>query len=122
MNQEVFTCVTPIPTPALYASVERALRTVAAADPDGQHLFGKVPMLHFASVTLFGDAADGLLVLESNIDGSITRYLTQLVRFSRATLNTIYSGLPGYPAAGQPHGDVVEYLERHKKSPQLYHL
>jgi hypothetical protein len=130
MAGRLFIWVTEIPGGAAIDKVRAALAT---GSPDANKLlpFQLLPMLHFASLTLFPggqgalravDQPTAMLVFESDIDGSVGAYTRELVRIGRAGLDSLYSGLAGYPGLDEPAEKVVDYLRRHARFPELYHL
>jgi hypothetical protein len=130
MAERLFTWVTEVPG---RDAIERVRATLATGSPDANKLlpFKLLPMLHFASLTLFpggtgapgtGDEPTATLVFESNIDGSVGGYTRELVGRGRKGLDRLYAGLKGYPAVDEPAEKVVEYLRKHAKFPQLYHI
>ncbi|HTG88786.1 MAG TPA: hypothetical protein VL914_01285 [Vicinamibacterales bacterium] len=116
---------------------EQAIRWVTAVDPGrladprfrqaleaiALHLpFAQLPMLHFASITIFEPKdAPPLLVFESNIDEPLDTYVRQLVNVGRKGLDLIYRGTEGYPhEAGNP--EVVRFFQKLKAGTNLYHI
>src|SRR6516165_7004962 len=129
MAERLFTWVTPIPCPAL-PEVSTALADIRA-DPaaNGWVPFGRLPMLHFASLTLFVEndgEGTATLVFESNVDSSfyqpVDTYVRELVRVGRQGLDRIYSACDGYPDPGAPATEVVRLLACHEKRAHLYHV
>jgi Dyp-type peroxidase family len=83
--------------------------------------FDLLPMLHFASLTIFedptGDYGDEL-VFESSVDGSVDEYLIELLRVGGPRLQQICGYCQGYPnAAG-----FLEYIKAHALAPTLFHI
>ena len=87
MEQTIFTIISPI-RPGDQGRVRHQLAEigyVGSLPADDVFGFGDVEMLHFASVFLYDDAADGWsLVFESNIDGAIEPYLDRLLAIAEA--------------------------------------
>ncbi len=84
-----------------------------------------LPMLHFASLTLFDEGEDEknpLLVFESNIDRPFRDYVNQLVCLGREGLDAIYSCCDGYPGRGATNAEFGKYLSGLKRRAQLYHI
>ena len=124
MAERLFTWVVPV-APCALAQVRAALDEIRA-DPSANSLLplGQLPMVHFANLTLFDADPDQpqALVFESNIDGPVRNYLRTLVLVGRRGLNALFPCADGYPSAGEPDEQVVSYLARTRKRPQLYHI
>jgi len=110
------------PDPDRLRNLRDVLKTIAA-DPRHNPLlpFAELPMLHFASFTLFMVKPTPLLIFESNLDGRIDRYISQLVSVGREGLDAVYRACPGYPHSGD-NTAVERYFENLKHGPQLYHI
>src|SRR5262245_43737838 len=125
MAERLFTWVAPIPRGAL-ETVKAALHDIDKDPARNDWLpFGQLPMLHFASMTLFEGADAGqpaTLVFESNIDRPVKTYVARLVEIGRAGLNRIYGACDRYPPPDAPSSAVIEFLTKHKRRPQLYHI
>lgn len=83
--------------------------------------FDHLPMLHFASLTVFedptGDYGDEL-IFESSFDGTLDDYLDALVRVCGPCLENICEHCKGYPS---PDG-LDSYLKSHAIAPSLFHI
>ena len=105
-------------TPRLETLLSTLGRSNPRSHPDLP--FNRVPMLHFASLTLFedrsGDYGDEL-VFESNFDGSLDDYLTALVQHV-PLLDRICGYCQGYPSPG----GLREFLRAHAIEPTLFHI
>src|SRR5262249_4619770 len=119
MAERLLAWVVPV-TDARLEAVE-ALLTTIEADPSGNAAlpFGTLPMVHFASLTLFDrdDSARRTLVFESNIDGRVARYVQQLVSEGGAAIDILFADAPGYRADA-----AVDHLMSTVRRPQLYHV
>ena len=73
MAEQVIRWVTPIDPKRLKDKAFNDVLSAIAADPcENGHLpFGRLPMVHFASIIIFKDASPTLLVFESNIDSPL---------------------------------------------------
>jgi hypothetical protein len=122
-RHRVFTIITDIRTGA-----EEALRGVLDGTPDS--VFSELAMLHFASFVILekdrlndkdGKPAveDSKLLFECNIDGSIKRYLDQLV--SIPTIDRIYQHCNCYRVSDS-RDEKVRCLSKKVRWPQLYHV
>lgn len=124
MVNRLITWVVSVPPDAL-EHVRTALEAIRK-DPGIIGLLpdGGLSMVHFASVTLFDREAgeQPLLVFESNIDGSIRGYATKLVAVGRRGLDEIFQFDARYPKRTEPDANVIKYLVRTSKIPQLYHI
>jgi hypothetical protein len=124
MAQRLYTWFVPV-APCALEQVRAALSHIHA-NPAANALlpFGRLPMVHFASLTLFDQdpAESPALALESNIDGSLRKYVSRLVVVGRRGLDALFVCADGYPAPADADAKVVDYLLRTKKRPQLYHL
>src|SRR5215471_19486119 len=100
MAERLFTWVTQVRS-------ARQVEAALAAEKDNLALlFGQLPMLHFASLTLFPPERGtntSTLVFESNIDGPVREYVNELVALGRKTLDRIYAGLDRYPDRWAPN-------------------
>src|SRR5216684_1561705 len=125
MAEQLIRWVTRVP-PDHLKGLRRTLDTIDA-NPGGNALlpFAGLPMLHFASLTLFdeGDnASDPILVFESNIDAPFSDYAGALVHIGRKGLDAIYSGCGSYPPPTAGDDEVVSYLAGLTRTPNLYHI
>lgn len=122
MAERLFTWVTTV-DPACASHIEKALATEQARLMKS---FEQLPMLHFASLTLFPPregAAGSTLIFECNIDGPRTPYIDALARNCTPSLDEIYGCVTGYPRGGDRHEDAVaEFLRKHVKRATLYHV
>src|SRR5262245_31572076 len=124
MSERLFSWVTPIPGSAV-EKLEKALEDINA-DPEGNKWlpFGRLPMVHFASLTLFPEGQDGAatLVFENNVDRPAGAYVKTLVDVGRQGLDRIYAGCDGYPGPEGGPEAIAAFLGRQKKKPQLFHI
>src|SRR5262249_55831656 len=115
MPERLFTWVTPIRCAALPA-IQATLEEIGAHRGGNRWLpFSQLPMLHFASLTLFeeqGDDRAATLVFEHNIDRPADAYVNELVRVCRSGLDRIYGECAGYPGVEGTPAAVVEFLSR----------
>jgi hypothetical protein len=107
---------------------EPALRWQLENDPAPD--FSSLAMVHFASLVIFdkdklSDKASHFivthskLVFECNIDGSVGRYLEQLI--ADPAIDLIYQHCVGYPLGGGKDAKL-RYLRKHVRWPQLFHV
>jgi hypothetical protein len=126
MPEKVLRWVTPIPqNRAEFDAAITAIAAIRTNPADNAFLpFGKLPMVHFASLTVFDQKphdTNPVLVFECNIDKPYQAYLETLVEVGRRGLDALFAGDPGYPA-GADHGKIVRFLEHLKCQPTLYHI
>jgi hypothetical protein len=125
MPERLFSWVTPIQCAAV-PHVQKALADIDLDPASNPWLpFRELPMVHFASLTLFPDKAGdraATLVFENNIDQPDDHYVRELVRVGRAGLDLIYGGCEGYPHSDAPASAVIDFLSGFEKRPQLYHI
>ena len=111
MAERLFTWVTNV-DPACASHIKEVL---AKEEPCLMQSLGRLPMLHFASLTLFPPregAAASTLIFECNIDGPRDRYIEALVVACIPSLDAIYRCVDGYPPPGDDHQKaVVRFLE-----------
>jgi hypothetical protein len=104
----------------------REVLKVIRADPKNNALlpFAALPMLHFASITLFDqdEHERPILLFESNIDAPFRQYVTQLVRVGRNGVDGLFSYCKGYPGATVPNAAIVDHLAGLERRTQLYHI
>lgn len=131
MAEQVFTWVTEVPA-GRADDVRLLLSQIDPTDPESALPLASLPALHFGNVVLFEHAGrpgpsppdptrPWTMVFEHNIEGAYDDYARQFVRSCRAGLNRIYAHCPGFPTAGADE-QVLEYLARHRKRPQLFHV
>ena len=91
MKQTIFTFITKV-NPARETELTTYLAQVRKNIPRDPDLpFASLPMLHFASLTLFPDDTYGTyLVFENNIDGTPQAYLDALLDVAAPALHRIY--------------------------------
>jgi hypothetical protein len=126
MAEQLIRWVTPIPPDFKQVKKLRELLDTIGKDPGGNALmpFAGLPMLHFASLTLFDEQEHTnapILVFESNIDGSCRDYVNALLDAGRQGLDAIYSGCEDYPGPAASGHTVARYLMGLKRKANLYH-
>ena len=106
-------------TQSLKAMLSKLGRSNPQASPE--LAFNQLPMLHFASLTVFEDPTGNYgdeLVFESNVDGSFDDYVAELVRRGGPCLEQIFAHCQGYPS---PDG-LAGFLKSHAFGPTLFHM
>lgn len=125
MAEQLIRWVTRVcPDPVHLEGLRTVLDTIGA-NPGGNQLlpFSRLPMLHFASLTLFDDdKTRPILVFESNIDAPCRGFVGALVRIGRQGLDAIYSGCVGYPGPDAANDAVARYLMGLNRKAHLYHI
>ena len=128
MAEQLITWVTEVsPDPADPDRLQRVRDVLATIEADpGRNAclpFAALPMVHFASFTLFDKESPALLVFESNIDKPFSLYVSRLVTVGRRALDDIYGGCPGYPHSGD-EASVERFFKSKslKRGAQLYHI
>jgi hypothetical protein len=125
MAEQLIRWVTPVCADPVHLEGLRTVLDTIGANPGGNQLLplSRLPMLHFASLTLFDDDKNRpMLVFESNIDAPCRGYVGALVRIGRQGLDAIYSGCVGYPGPDAASDAVVRYLMGLKRKAYLYHV
>jgi hypothetical protein len=100
----------------------RALLERAGADPAGNELvpFGRLDGTHFARLLLLEEAADldgqpipAELLLMSDFDGPVGRYLERLVEAAGGGLDRLFGHCEGYPRGSPERRARLEFLRAH---------
>lgn len=104
-------------------ALKARLAALGSRNPDAHPdlPFNQLPMLHFASLTVFDDPTQDYgdeLVFESSFDGPFDGYVDALVRQGGRCLEEICGYCQGYPS---PDG-LVAYLKSHAIAPTLFHM
>jgi len=124
MPEKVLRWVTPIPQNR--AEFDKAIAAIRTNPDDNAFLsFGALPMVHFASLTLFDQdphQTNPVLVFECNIDKPYQAYLDALVEVGRRGLDALYAHCADYPPQGSDTSEVVRFLKNLKCRPPLYHI
>jgi len=122
MAEQVIRWVTPVAKDRL-RGIKDLLKKIDA-DPGGNAYlpFAQLPMLHFASLTIFDKTRPILLVFESNVDEPLFEYVCQLVNVGRPALDVLYSGNREYPQPGLADIAIVHFLLGLKSETTLYHV
>jgi hypothetical protein len=123
MAEQVFCWTATVPNPRHRTAVRRLLRAInRRLEHDAEAVSRNLPMVHFASVTLFesGDhAAAPVVIVENNIDGPYAAYVKALVAAAERPLRKVFSRCD--PPL-KPADDVARYLTARRTSPRLFHL
>jgi len=120
--QTIFTIVAEIVPERLEAL--RGVVADIAADPASNPVLslGGYPMLHYASLVIFGNARlPHTLIVENNVDGSLDDWLPILVAGGRSGIDALFANCVGYPVGGSV-GAVESWLASHVVRPGAYHI
>jgi hypothetical protein len=124
MPEKILRWVTPIPQNR--AEFDKAIAAIRTNPDDNAFLsFGALPMVHFASLTLFDQdphKTNPVLVFECNIDKPYQAYLETLVKVGRRGLDALYADCARYPAKDSDASEIVRFLKQLNCRPPLYHI
>ncbi len=124
MDEQVIRWVTDVHPSRLKDPAFGAALSTIDTNPGGNGFlpFARLPMVHFASLTVFDKASPPLLVFESNIDAPEKEYVRQLVNVGRDALNILYRDTQKYPPPTADNAAVERFFLDLKSGTNLYHI